>query len=494
MLTGDAESDTFGALVLNVSLGWREVALLRAYSRYMRQIGTLFSHEYIASVLNAHTDVAGALVAYFRARFDPDITADERERARRPPDAKSSSGWSTRSRASTTIGSCAASPPSWTPPCARTGSSAMPPAARRRTSSTSSTPHAFPTSRDPSPPTRSSSPHRVEAVHLRMGKVARGGLRWSDRREDFRTEVLGLVKAQTVKNAVIVPTGAKGGFVPKRLPPITDRDAWLAEGTDCYRTFVGGLLDVTDNNVTPADSSQHAASVTRRRPRRTLRRRRPISRGRSRQGHGHVFRHRQRDRGGSRILAGRRVRVRWQLGLRPQGNGHHGSRRVGIGACALPRARHRPRRRRVHRGRRRRHVRRRVRQRHVALAPAPPRRGVRPSARVPRPRARPFGQLRRAAAALRAPAFVMGRLRRVAISDGGGVYARTVKSVPITPAVRAAFGPARRRRRAEPARTDQRDPCRAGRPPVERRYRHLSAGINRIERRRRRQGERCRAH
>ena len=88
---------------------------------------------------------------------------------------------------------------------------------------------------------------RVEGVHLRFGKVARGGLRWSDRRQDFRTEVLGLVKAQQVKNAVIVPVGAKGGFVPKRLPPATDRQAWMAEGVAAYKEFVGTLLELTDN-------------------------------------------------------------------------------------------------------------------------------------------------------------------------------------------------------------------------------------------------------
>src|SRR5262249_20856150 len=91
---------------------------------------------------------------------------------------------------------------------------------------------------------------RVEGVHLRFGKVARGGLRWSDRREDFRTEILGLVKAQMVKNTVIVPVGAKGGFVGKRLPdPAVDRDAWLAEGIASYKTFISGLLDITDNLV-----------------------------------------------------------------------------------------------------------------------------------------------------------------------------------------------------------------------------------------------------
>src|SRR5690348_18371449 len=91
---------------------------------------------------------------------------------------------------------------------------------------------------------------RVEGVHLRFGKVARGGLRWSDRREDFRTEVLGLVKAQMVKNAVIVPTGSKGGFYAKQLPdPTVDRAAWMDEGIASYKLFISGLLDLTDNLV-----------------------------------------------------------------------------------------------------------------------------------------------------------------------------------------------------------------------------------------------------
>src|SRR5690554_8148430 len=91
---------------------------------------------------------------------------------------------------------------------------------------------------------------KVEGVHLRGGKVARGGLRWSDRREDFRTEVLGLVKAQVVKNAIIVPAGAKGGFVGKDLPdPAADRDAWAAAGQADYRLFIAAMLDVTDTVV-----------------------------------------------------------------------------------------------------------------------------------------------------------------------------------------------------------------------------------------------------
>src|SRR5439155_9511575 len=101
---------------------------------------------------------------------------------------------------------------------------------------------------------------RFEGVHLRGGKVARGGLRWSDRREDFRTEVLGLVKAQMVKNAVIVPVGSKGGFVAKQLPdPSVDRDAWLAEGVACYKTFITSLLELTDNYRRDEKGQQYVA-------------------------------------------------------------------------------------------------------------------------------------------------------------------------------------------------------------------------------------------
>ena len=102
---------------------------------------------------------------------------------------------------------------------------------------------------------------RVEGIHLRGGPISRGGLRWSDRRDDFRTEILGLMKAQVVKNAVIVPTGAKGGFYPKQLPPMTNRDAWLAEGTESYRIFIRSLLSVTDNIVN--DEVVHPADVGR---------------------------------------------------------------------------------------------------------------------------------------------------------------------------------------------------------------------------------------
>ncbi len=270
VLHGDAENDAFGSLVLAAALTWREVALLRAYARYLRQVGTLFSHDYIAAALASNANVARALVTHFRGRFDPVATANaEQQGAQRHVikamlddvrsldddrilrallnliDATLRTNWFQRSPGPLEL--AAHAPPT----------RAAPP---------SHIVYKIDPSRVPDVPRPVPayeifvySP-RVEGVHLRMGKVARGGLRWSDRREDFRTEVLGLVKAQTVKNAVIVPTGAKGGFVPKQLPGIGDRDAWLAEGIACYRIFVGGLLDVTDNLVVQPGSTRPDAT------------------------------------------------------------------------------------------------------------------------------------------------------------------------------------------------------------------------------------------
>ena len=174
---------------------------------------------------------------------------------------------------------------------------------------------------------------RVEGVHLRFGKVARGGLRWSDRPQDFRTEVLGLVKAQQVKNAVIVPVGAKGGFVPKHLPPASDRQAWLAEGTESYRIFVRTLLQLTDNIVgddvvPPADTVRHDGDdpylvVAADKGTATFS---DIANALSiEKGH----------------LARRRLRLGRQPGLRPQEDGHHGARRLGGGEAPFPRDGHR---------------------------------------------------------------------------------------------------------------------------------------------------------
>ena len=155
---------------------------------------------------------------------------------------------------------------------------------------------------------------RVEAIHLRGGKVARGGIRWSDRREDFRTEVLGLMKAQMVKNAVIVPDGLQGRLrreAPAARPAAARRS--MAEVVECYKTLMRGLLDITDNLV--GGKVQPPADVVRRD------RRRSLSGGRRRQGHGHLLRHRQRRLRRIRLLARRRLRLRRLGRLRPQGHG-----------------------------------------------------------------------------------------------------------------------------------------------------------------------------
>ncbi|UBH05946.1 NAD-glutamate dehydrogenase [Leucobacter sp. Psy1] len=251
--SGAAESDRLNALVLRAGLEWRDIVILRSIGHYLRQIGSAFSTEYIDAALTANPKIASGLVDLFRAAFDPETTA---------PDATDTDARESRTqvladgllealddvasldhdrilrsfvgviqatlRTNFYTRDAAGQPKPWVSmklDCARVPGLPKP---------------------HPMAEIWVYAP-QVEGVHLRFGKVARGGLRWSDRREDFRTEVLGLVKAQMVKNAVIVPTGSKGGFVAKQLPDISDRAAWLAEGKAAYRTFIRGMLDITDN-------------------------------------------------------------------------------------------------------------------------------------------------------------------------------------------------------------------------------------------------------
>ncbi len=247
---GDVENDDLNRLVLQAGLTWREVRILRAYARYIRQVGSTFSNAYMESALTGNPSIARALVHLFLVRFDPAL--EDAERARR----------SDRLRAQIVealedvpnldedrilrqfLGVLEAT--------LRTNyfQGTAPGGPSKPYLSFKFDPARVPGLPEPKPMFEIwvYSP-RVEGVHLRGGKVARGGLRWSDRREDFRTEVLGLVKAQMVKNTVIVPVGSKGGFVVKQAPPATDRDAYLAEGVACYQTFLRGLLDLTDNYV-----------------------------------------------------------------------------------------------------------------------------------------------------------------------------------------------------------------------------------------------------
>lgn len=244
---GRAESDGYNALVLNAGLAWRDIAMLRALSRYLRQAGIRFSEDYMWRTLNRYSDIAAKLVELFHLRFDPSLEgADRSLGAARVEQDISDALDHVDSLDDDRI-------------LRRFGNII---AAMLRTNFFQLDAHGLPKQTfafklDPHRVEELPLPRpfreifvyspRVEGVHLRFGKVARGGLRWSDRAQDFRTEVLGLVKAQQVKNAVIVPVGAKGGFVPKHLPAGGSRDEIFAEGTKAYKIFISSLLDVTDN-------------------------------------------------------------------------------------------------------------------------------------------------------------------------------------------------------------------------------------------------------
>ncbi|HEX5401582.1 MAG TPA: NAD-glutamate dehydrogenase [Pseudonocardiaceae bacterium] len=252
---GHAEVDRFNALVLGAGLEWRQAAVLRAYAKYLRQASTPYSQDYIEDAVLAHTAIATALVNLFETRFNPvvgegdrlaqaehltaeitgmidDVTSLDSDRILRSLLGLINATLRTNFYVRDDVDGEQVPKPYL---AVKLDSGMVPelPAPRPKFEIFVYSP-------------------RFEGVHLRFGPVARGGLRWSDRREDFRTEVLGLAKAQAVKNAVIVPVGAKGGFVLKRPPvptgdPGLDRESLQAEGIACYRLFVSGMLDVTDN-------------------------------------------------------------------------------------------------------------------------------------------------------------------------------------------------------------------------------------------------------
>ncbi|WP_417711327.1 NAD-glutamate dehydrogenase [Roseibium aggregatum] len=245
--TAQAEDDGYNRLVLTADLAWRDVAVIRALSRYLRQAGIRFSEDYMWSTLNNYPKITAKLVELFHLRFNPDVTEKDRDLGTERLESELTADLEEVASLDDDR-------------ILRRFQNAIESILRTNFYQLDKKGQPKPTfafkidSRQiddlPQPrPFREIfvySP-RVEGVHLRFGMVARGGLRWSDRPQDFRTEVLGLVKAQQVKNAVIVPVGAKGGFVPKNLPPMSDRDAWFKEGTESYKIFINALLDVTDN-------------------------------------------------------------------------------------------------------------------------------------------------------------------------------------------------------------------------------------------------------
>ncbi|OIJ86977.1 NAD-glutamate dehydrogenase [Streptomyces colonosanans] len=265
--TGQAENDGFNALVLSAGLTWRQAMVLRAYAKYLRQAGSTFSQDYMEDTLRNNVHTTRLLVSLFEARMSPErqsagleLTDALLEELDAALDQVASLDEDRILRSFLTVIKATLRTNFFQN--ARDGKP-------HDYISMKFDPQAIPDLPAPRPAYEIwvYSP-RVEGVHLRFGKVARGGLRWSDRREDFRTEILGLVKAQMVKNTVIVPVGAKGGFVAKQLPdPAVDRDAWLAEGVRSYRTFISALLDITDNMVAgevvpPADVVRHDSDDT----------------------------------------------------------------------------------------------------------------------------------------------------------------------------------------------------------------------------------------
>jgi glutamate dehydrogenase len=237
------EDDGFNALVIDAHLTWRQVVVLRAYAKYLRQVGLTFSQDYIERVLRSNVKITRQLVRLFESRFDPAMPGGVTERSeaiseeiRGELDDVTSLDEDRILRAYWGLVQATLRTNYFQPPVPylvfKLDAASVPelPAPRPKFELFVYSP-------------------RFEGVHLRFANVARGGLRWSDRREDFRTEILGLAKAQEVKNSVIVPSGSKGGFVCKQLPDPSDREAYQGEVLTCYRMFISAMLDVTDNLV-----------------------------------------------------------------------------------------------------------------------------------------------------------------------------------------------------------------------------------------------------
>lgn len=245
---GDTDDDRFNELVTTAEIQWRDAALLRAYASYLKQIQFGYSVAHIAETLSNHRDSCRLLVEYFTKLFDPSLSAKERVRAK-----------ALRQKLSEKIDDVTVLSEDSVLRAYLNLFDATLRSNYFQPSSDGTVKNYFSFKFDPTQIGGMPRPkpryeifvfsRQVEGVHLRGGKVARGGLRWSDRREDYRTEVLGLVKAQQVKNSVIVPVGAKGGFVIKQDTSSLDRAELRELGIACYQTFIRGLLDITDNRV-----------------------------------------------------------------------------------------------------------------------------------------------------------------------------------------------------------------------------------------------------
>lgn len=240
------ENDAFNQLVLSAGISWRDVVMVRAYAKYLRQAGIQFSQEYMHETLVKNADIICMIVELFYEFFDPNkkrknIVKDSPliEKINKALDQVVSLDEDRILRRFVNLIMCTFRTNFFQPAADGTEKEYI--SFKLDSQNISELPLPR-----PNVEVFVYSP-KVEAIHLRGGKVARGGLRWSDRREDFRTEVLGLMKAQMVKNSVIVPVGSKGGFVVKHVSPNASREKFLEEGVECYKTFIRGLFDITDN-------------------------------------------------------------------------------------------------------------------------------------------------------------------------------------------------------------------------------------------------------
>jgi glutamate dehydrogenase len=264
VMSGQAENDGFNQLVLAAGLPWRDIAMLRTFARYLRQIRVPYSQDYLWATLTRHAAIAAKIATLFHIRFDPRVGPVTGERAVGEAALAAEIEADLAKVESLDEDRIIRHFVNIVQAAVRTNFYQLGDGGRIRDEIAikldSRRVDGMPLPR-PLYEIFVCSP-RLEAVHLRFGKVARGGIRWSDRPQDFRTEVLSLVKAQQVKNACIVPVGAKGGFVPKRMPA-GPRDAIQAEGVATYRIFMARLLDLTDNIgpdgaiVPPADTVRH---------------------------------------------------------------------------------------------------------------------------------------------------------------------------------------------------------------------------------------------
>lgn len=245
----NAGNDLYNSLIVQAGMNWREAALMRAFGSYLRQIGAPFSRTYLASTLNRHADIAVDLLELFKTLFDPgrQSSAETRQkdataitqRIEERLDKVESLDEDRMLRRYLNLINATLRTNFYQKPTELTAGSAI--ALKIRSAKVDGMPAPKPFAE-----IFVTSP-RFEGIHLRGGPIARGGMRWSDRPQDFRTEILGLLKAQQVKNAIIVPQGAKGGFVPRLIPVNASREEIMAEGMACYRCFVANLLSVTDN-------------------------------------------------------------------------------------------------------------------------------------------------------------------------------------------------------------------------------------------------------